>query len=674
MSPQPSDFFVEGHETWQEQFQADEETLAARGFTSDFCGAWSALWQVMAREYSTGIVSALGDDYGARMRDAKEAYMAVISAAVRADKSKSKVRRFKCSAALMWSYLSSELLPEGDRNDVERKRVARNFARYWRGAKGWGAIARFQRATHLPFVDHDSRTFKDNRKAAEAGNYTDNLSDVLGDVMRRFRSYRGGGRIERFNKAAKSALDAFRRETEHVCENRKDKDGKPCHRPHPFAPDIDRPEVTVGENPQSTTSARPAKVLNFSKGKTKLLAGVEIMQARADAGRMTPDEAEDLILMLAPIVAIAQSVRESSVDSGVSMEDFDSCVTEVHEPDLVPRGQNGKCDFTAENSEVGKVPEDKFIRVTPSLDEFLTAFFPDPYQDINLRTFGPKDAPDDDPRFFSKKWQTCREALACDEQLTDELHEYNKTRGLYFVVNSGGNKDVDITNFNAFFAEMDEGAHAAQHTKLDACPIPPTIRNETLKSVHAYWLAAPGCSADEWRKVQRRLIHHFGSDPKIKNPSRVLRVPGFNHVKFTDGLLSFKPIECVAFDASRRFTAAEMCAAFDEAPEEKPKSKYKAPPVTEMSGELEKYKRELGERIANHPSAQRNGRGNFDCRAICHDGKGTTGLFYDPSSNFARCNADPSCDLTSIASAFGMPPLNSSRSMSFAQARAKGAI
>jgi hypothetical protein len=674
MSAQP-DFIVEGHETYQEQFQADEETLAARGFTSDFCGAWSALWQVMAREYSTGIISALGDDYGARMRDAREAYMAVISAAVRADKSKSKVRRFKCPASLMWSYLSGELLPDGERDDVERKRVARNFARYWRGAKGWGAIARFQRATHLPFVDHDSRTFKDNRKAAEAGNYTDNLSDLLGDVMRRFRSYRGGGRVERFNRAAKAALDAFRRETEHVCENRKDKDGKPCRRPHPFAPDVDRPEVAVGENPQpAASSARPVKVLSFEKGKTKLLAGVEIMQARADAGRMTPDEARELIETLAPIVAIAEGVFKSSVEDGVSMEDLNHPDTEVHEPDLVPRGQNGKSDFTAENSEVGKVPEDKFIRVTPSLDEFLTAFFPDPYQDINLRTFAPKGAPDGDSRFSAVKLLTCREALACDEQLVDGLHEYNKTRGLYFVVNAGGNKDADITNFNAFFVEMDEGALSDQHAKLDACPMPPTIRVETLKSVHAYWLAAPGCSADEWRKVQRRLIHHFGGDPKIKNPSRVMRVPGFNHVKFTDGLLSFKPIECVAFDASRRFTPSEMCAAFAEAPEEKPKPKYQAPPVTEMSGELEKYKRELGERISNHPSAQRNGHGNFDCRAICHDGKGTTGLFYDPSSNFVRCNADPSCGLSAIASAFGMPPLNSSRSMSFAQARAKGAI
>lgn len=62
---------------------------------------------------------------------------------------------------------------------------------------------------------------------------------------------------------------------------------------------------------------------------------------------------------------------------------------------------------------------------------------------------------------------------------------------------------------------------------------------------------------------------------------------------------------------------------------------------------------ELGERIRNHETARRNSSGNYDCRAICHDGKGSTGLFYDPAVNQATCNKG--CDQTVILRAFGLP-------------------
>ncbi len=62
--------------------------------------------------------------------------------------------------------------------------------------------------------------------------------------------------------------------------------------------------------------------------------------------------------------------------------------------------------------------------------------------------------------------------------------------------------------------------------------------------------------------------------------------------------------------------------------------------------------KELGARIAAHSTAKRNGRGNWDARAVCHDGKGATGLFYDPSQNFVWCNAG--CDLAKISRAFGV--------------------
>jgi hypothetical protein len=105
---------------------------------------------------------------------------------------------------------------------------------------------------------------------------------------------------------------------------------------------------------------------------------------------------------------------------------------------------------------------------------------------------------------------------------------------------------------------------------------------------------------------------------------------------------------------SRHFTAAEMKSAFPAASEAAPKPQRPPKTLLELTGDLEDYKREIGARICSHSTARRNGRGNWDCRAVCHNGKGVTGLFYDPSQNFVWCNAELSCDLDTIALAFGI--------------------
>jgi hypothetical protein len=365
--------------------------------------------------------------------------------------------------------------------------------------------------------------------------------------------------------------------------------------------------------------------------------------------------------MLAPVVEIAMHARASAKESGVPVEDFATEATEAGpapDAEFVPPTQNEKYDFPAKNEESRMAPEEINLRLDDpakvTLDDLLSAFFPDPYEDINLRAFGPKGAPDE-ARFRARKWRTCREALACDAALLAELHEANRSRGIYFVINTGGDKAKDITRINGFFAEMDEGTLASQHAKYDACPIPPPIRVEALKSVHGHWPASPGARLEEFDDIQPLLIGYFKGDPKIKDRSRVMRLPGFNHVAYNAGLLSYKPVTLAAFDPSRRYTAAEMLEAFPAIPEAtRPKPPRPPKTILDLTGDFEAFKRELGLRIMSHPTARHNGRGNWDGRAVCHNGRGSTGLFYDPSQNFVWCNAKPSCDLATIASAFGL--------------------
>lgn len=164
--------------------------------------------------------------------------------------------------------------------------------------------------------------------------------------------------------------------------------------------------------------------------------------------------------------------------------------------------------------------------------DFLAALFPDEDEDVRLRAFKPKDAPSDDPRFTARKWLTTRRELSTNAALRREIIEYNKTRGIYFVVNSGGDTKEEITRFNAWFAEDDRRSIEEQHKLLDEAPLPPSIRIETRKSVHAYWLISGDCNAEEWGDIQQRLIAHFGSDAAISDASRVMRLPLFNHVHY----------------------------------------------------------------------------------------------------------------------------------------------
>jgi hypothetical protein len=244
-----------------------------------------------------------------------------------------------------------------------------------------------------------------------------------------------------------------------------------------------------------------------------------------------------------------------------------------------------------------------------------------------------------------------RAALDASPSVLRKLQAYNKTRGVYFVVNAGGDKAEQITRVNAFFAEIDDMPIPEQHTLLDACPVPTSARVETKKSVHGYWFARPGnATLEEFDEIQRRLIHHFKSDPKIKDRSRLMRLPGFNHVAYRDGLLDIKPVAVVQFARSLKYTAAEMLAAFPAVPAA-PKPRFDFRP-RRAADTLEEHKRELGACIAAHESARRNGSGNWDCRGVCHDGKGATGLFYDPKTNGVTCNSG--CDLATIARAFGV--------------------
>ncbi|MDQ3633231.1 MAG: DUF3987 domain-containing protein [Acidobacteriota bacterium] len=198
-----------------------------------------------------------------------------------------------------------------------------------------------------------------------------------------------------------------------------------------------------------------------------------------------------------------------------------------------------------------------------NLSDYLKAFLPDENEKIHFRAFKAKDAPDTNFNRAAKISFSRKELM--NKLNETELRKLNHHRGIYFVVNSGGDNDKQINHFNAVFVENDEKTLAEQNRALDKCPIPTSIRIETKKSIHAYWLLNENCSADIWSDLQLRLIGYFDGDPVVKNPSRVMRLPFFQHLTYNSdvrGNYEHKLVEVKQFNPERRYSIEQLQIAF----------------------------------------------------------------------------------------------------------------
>ena len=104
----------------------------------------------------------------------------------------------------------------------------------------------------------------------------------------------------------------------------------------------------------------------------------------------------------------------------------------------------------------------------PTLSSFLAAFFPDPADPVHLRAFGPKGCDVSLLEYTPKKIKTTIAELPSRK---DDLLKLNRTRGLYFVVNAGGDCDSAISRYTAVYCEDDSRPIAEQHARLEAAAV-----------------------------------------------------------------------------------------------------------------------------------------------------------------------------------------------------------
>lgn len=185
------------------------------------------------------------------------------------------------------------------------------------------------------------------------------------------------------------------------------------------------------------------------------------------------------------------------------------------------------------------------INVTP-MDIIGTMF--NPNDEVCLRVFADKKG---DP-FTGTKLSV---EAAKFSTIMSTLHQHNQQdRGIFYVVNFGGQDDASITRINAQFVECDDLSFEDQEKQIDAFPIKPSLIIRTRKSYHVYWFIKNG-EVSRFRGIQKALVQHFNGDPACVNESRVLRLPGFNHCK-EDPVR----VECMWFHPEYRYTQDELAA------------------------------------------------------------------------------------------------------------------
>lgn len=112
------------------------------------------------------------------------------------------------------------------------------------------------------------------------------------------------------------------------------------------------------------------------------------------------------------------------------------------------------------------------------------------------------------------------------------LQQWNSNGfGIYVVVNGGGQTDREVKQCFAIFYEHDNLSKAEQKELWRELGLPePTMQIDTGgKSIHSYWVFEQPIDKENWKVLQADLLEFADADRSIKNPSRVMRLPGFIH-------------------------------------------------------------------------------------------------------------------------------------------------
>jgi Primase C terminal 2 (PriCT-2)/RepB DNA-primase from phage plasmid len=153
------------------------------------------------------------------------------------------------------------------------------------------------------------------------------------------------------------------------------------------------------------------------------------------------------------------------------------------------------------------------------------------------------------------------------KELSSDLEtRNNQGAGVFVTVNEMDGRGRKIENFKrvrAVWVDLDQGLPDK------SWPLEPSIVVESSPSkLHVYWLVNDEMPLATFRQVMVRLIRDWKGDPRATDPTRVLRLPGFCHVK-TDAphlvRIVAPPIERVQNGDVLRYSTQKIVEVFPPA-------------------------------------------------------------------------------------------------------------
>ena len=144
------------------------------------------------------------------------------------------------------------------------------------------------------------------------------------------------------------------------------------------------------------------------------------------------------------------------------------------------------------------------------------------------------------------------------ENLLDLLGELNgEGFGCYVGIlprrREGGSKDSDTAPGRVVWADLDNVTPADAKKRLQASRLPPPAAVvNSGHGIHAYWRLNALAEPDVLSRAVTRVADAVGGDGAVRNPSRMMRLPGFVNYKKPEAwclLLSYQPERVVSLDA-----------------------------------------------------------------------------------------------------------------------------
>lgn len=151
-------------------------------------------------------------------------------------------------------------------------------------------------------------------------------------------------------------------------------------------------------------------------------------------------------------------------------------------------------------------------------------------------------------------------------EYSEAKKENESGHGIFWSVNSfnGARRIENLVRINAWAVDIDSGTKEEMLVKIKT-GLTPTKVVETKRGFHCYFKAMDA-QAKHWNSiVLDRLVPFYGADKNARDLARVLRVPGFYHMKDPANPFLIRSV----FESRAQYTETDMAYFYPDKQKEK---------------------------------------------------------------------------------------------------------